>query len=489
VACTSPAEKPDDSEEVVEKGESPETIDDETVASVDAMARRMIESGRVPGLAIGLVRGDARSVRTFGFARPEEKTPGEGEPVTEETVFEIGSTTKVFTATMLADMVADGEVELDTPVAKLLGEGWKIPSRGESSVTLEHLATHTSGLPRMPTNFAPSDMRDPYADYTAEELRTFLAGTSATGEPGATYRYSNLGMGLLGHALSTRAKGDYEEALARRVLTPLGIEDIAWTLDESMRTRMAQGYDADGKMVPNWTFAALGGAGALRADVGAMVRFVEANLAPPEGALGRALEMTRERRVERGDGGYVGLGWHIDDTEAGPLIWHNGQTGGFHSYVAFDPDSGTGVVVLSNAASMTVDELGRAAMRVLRGRDADFDLPRIVEVPGETLASYVGTYRMAPNFALEVTLEGDELYVQATGQPKLRVYPVDQRRFRYRAVDAAITFQLDDEGRVTGLVLDQGGRKLPAKRVEDADSGDTAEGEEPAEGGGTQGAP
>ena len=164
-------------------------------------------------------------------------------------MFEIGSITKVFTAAILADMVARGQVRLDDPVAQLLPATVKVPSRNGRRITLLDLATQSSGLPRLPTNFAPKDSANPYADYGDQQLYDFLSGYELPRDPGATYEYSNLGMGLLGHALARKAGMSYEQLVSRRVLAPLGMKETAITLSPALRPRLVPGHGDTGQVV------------------------------------------------------------------------------------------------------------------------------------------------------------------------------------------------------------------------------------------------
>src|ERR1700752_1980904 len=163
-------------------------------------------------------------------------------------VFEIGSITKVFTTSLLQDMVDRGEVRLGDAVSQYLPKSVKVPRRGDHEITLFDLATQSSGLPRMPSNFTPRDSMNPYADYSVQQMYTFLSGYQLPRDPGAEYEYSNLGMGLLGHALSLKGRASYEELLRRRILTPLGLRETAITLTPAMRTKLAPGHDAEGRV-------------------------------------------------------------------------------------------------------------------------------------------------------------------------------------------------------------------------------------------------
>jgi serine-type D-Ala-D-Ala carboxypeptidase/endopeptidase len=161
-----------------------------------------------------------------------------------DTVFEIGSITKVLTALILADMVERGEVAMTDPVANYLPASVKVPEFQGKPITLLDLATYTSGLPNMPDNFAlsprdPNFWINPFADYTVDRLYAFLSGHALQYEPGTHYEYANLGFGLLGHALARRAGKSYEALLVERICGPLGLRSTRITLKEDMRSRLA----------------------------------------------------------------------------------------------------------------------------------------------------------------------------------------------------------------------------------------------------------
>jgi CubicO group peptidase (beta-lactamase class C family) len=196
-------------------------------ASIRDIVKPRVDSGRSAGIVAGVLDHGARRVVACGSS-------GSSRPLDGDTVFEIGSVTKVFTAALLADMVARKEVSLDDPISKYLPAGMKTPTRGGRSITLGDLATQSSGLPRLPDNLAPKDPSNPYADYTVEKLYDFLSRYELTRDIGAMYEYSNLGVGLLGHLLALRAGTSYEELLTKRILQPLGMRDTAITLSPSM---------------------------------------------------------------------------------------------------------------------------------------------------------------------------------------------------------------------------------------------------------------
>jgi CubicO group peptidase (beta-lactamase class C family) len=215
-------------------------------AKLDALARPLVDHGWVAGLSIGLVSESGSQFVGYGHT-----TDANSPAPNEITEFEIGSVTKVFTGLLLADMIERGLVKLDTPIQELLGDSIKAPE-GERAITLVDLATHSSGLPRMPSNFDPKDSGNPYADYTVEQMKKFLEGYKLARQPGAKSDYSNLGVGLLGHALALKAGTSYEALVRERICTPLAMEDTRITLTDDQRARLASGHDADGNSQANW---------------------------------------------------------------------------------------------------------------------------------------------------------------------------------------------------------------------------------------------
>ena len=420
------------------------------------------EGRKAVGIVLGLV--DATGER---FVASGATAPGGTAAPDADTVFEIGSITKVFTSLVLADMAVKGEVKLDDPVAKLLPPGVLVPGRDGREITLLDLSNQVSGLPRLPGNLKPADAGDPYADYGPARLYEFLAGFKLSRAIGEKYDYSNLGVGLLGHALALKAGTSYEETVRRRVLEPLGMNDTAIVLPDRLKARLAPGFDAALKPVENWAFDALAGAGALRSTARDMTKFLAAAMGLRDTRLRAAFALMRQRVRPTGTPDLdIAMGWHVWKKYGTEIVWHNGGTGGYRSFAGFDPAKKTGVVVLCDT-SFGVDDLGLHALEPKwpAGRFKPPVERQAVAVDEAVLLSYAGDYELAPGFVLTVAAETGRLKIKATGQAAFEYLPLSPTEFIHKTADIRVTFVKDAAGVVTGLALYQDGIDREAKKI------------------------
>lgn len=413
------------------------------------------------GIVVGLVRPEGRRIVAHGHFSADDRRP-----VDANTVFEIGSVTKVFTALLLADMIQRNEVELADPVAKHLPEEVVVPQRGSKEITLADLATHTSGLPGMPDNFVSADPGNPYADYSIEQLYQFLTNHQLTREIGAQREYSNLGYGLLGQALIWRAGADYETLVRDRILTPLRMENTAIILSPEMKASLAIGHNPVLEAVPNWDLPTLAGAGALRSTASDLLTFLEMALGIKQTPLAPALAATLDVRRPAGIGnGEMGLGWLIMKSGEDEMIWHNGGTGGYTSFIGFLMKEKVGVVVLSNTSTFSIDDIGQHLLIPEISLAAPPKERTAIAINPRLYDGYVGRYRLGPDLILAVTRTGNRLFAYAEVHEKLEIFPEGERDFFSKTVDAQITFEVDDEGRAESLTLHQNGQRMHGSRI------------------------
>lgn len=439
----------------------------EASAPIERLARALIDGDEVPGLVVAWVAKDG----TSGTLALGKRGRDDARPMPSDAVFEIGSLTKAFTGLCLTRAAARGELDLEDPLAPLLPEALR--TRAAEEMELIHLATHTAGLPEIPTNLVRDVSRFTvdYSGYGEADLEDFLRGLTLLSPPGKTWLYSNAGFGLLGQALAWRAGTSYEALVRREVIEPLGLVSTAITLTPELEARFVPGHDPNGDPVPPMAFGALAGCGALRSDAADLLRFACALRDGPEreeadGAaeseLGHALVLATTVAFRQPSGVGVAPGWNLALDNA--TYFHDGQTSGFTGFVSFDRVHGTVVVVLANGSSPRVPEFGVLVLRQLLGLAVQ---PPAIEVPArleaDQLEVLTGSYS-APGLAVEVTRDGDHLYAKIPGQPAYRLFPRDPLHFTYRGVPATIEFQREGDGAASLLILRQNGREFRCAR-------------------------
>ena len=303
------------------------------------------------------------------------------------------------------------------------------------------------------------DRANPYADYSVDDLYAFLSGYILPRDPGSEVEYSNLGAGLLGHVLSYRAGTDYESLVRSRITQPLGMPDTGITLSSAQKQHLATGHNAMLAPVAHWDIPTLAGAGALRSSVNDMLTFLEAFLSYKESTLAPAMKTMLEIHRPVGKGMFeIGLAWGI----LGEIAWHDGGTGGFGSFIGYDPKIRVGVAVLSNA--FTVNGVGDIAMHLLnpKAQFASLDTPeQHATIPGDPvlLDRYTGRYQL-PDRILEIMRNGDRLFAQVTSfggkpfaGPIFEMLPEGESTFSLKATGGRISFETGLYGRATSLSM------------------------------------
>jgi CubicO group peptidase (beta-lactamase class C family) len=442
---------------VVEIGASGAELPSDT-ASYIAQA---VANGQFVGLVVGYIDGKDSVIRGFGVASKET-----GAVPDASTVYEIGSITKTFTATLLAEEVIDGKVKLADPVQNHLPRDVTLAQVGERPIELLDVAMQYSGLPRMPANFRPANPVDPYADFDDARLWEAVNTVKPARGPGAAYEYSNFGFGMLGEILGGETGMSYRDLVRSRIFVPLGMTSSDTVLTDSLRRRAAQGYGPAGMPVSYWALAAFAGAGAIDSTATDMLAYLRANMAASAeasaSALQRAMALAHEPRANVTPDGSMRIGLAWMTTPGGGGRWHNGGTGGFSSFLGFTDDRKRGVVILSNQGGRSVDQVGFHLL------SASAPLPetrtQITLAPGK-LDELVGRYTVTPQVMFTITRDGDTIDVQLTGQNALPVYASAADEFFAKVVDAQITFERDADGKITGLTLHQNGQNIRAERL------------------------
>jgi len=310
--------------------------------AVSSQLSALVERGEVASVAFAVVAGT--DVRSGGFGG-----------VDSGSVFQIGSVTKAFTGLLLADSAARGEVKLSDPGTDyLLGA-----SPGQ--VTLVELATHTSGLPRLPRGmlrYALVRPRNPYASYPESSFLRAARRSLATAPGGQPYAYSNFGVALLGYLLGEAAQVPYQRLVEERICRPLTMTAT------SFDARPVQGY-SNGRKVPPWRLGPMAAAGGLYSTVGDMVKLLTACLRPQGTALAGSAPLALTTHAVLGPRGEIGLGWHHALRDGRRVSWHNGMTGGHSSMIALDIERQSAIVALANRGSPPPSPLDAAVMSAI----------------------------------------------------------------------------------------------------------------------------
>ncbi|WP_168796439.1 serine hydrolase domain-containing protein [Flagellimonas onchidii] len=261
-------------------------------------------------------------------------------------VFEIGSITKVFTATLLSNLINDQKIKLNDNIQDYLD--FKIKLNRE--ITFKELANHTSGLPRIPSNLnlLIVDRDNPYKDYDKEKLKEYLTSEiKLNQEPGVKYEYSNLGAGILGFEIAAISNTSYESLLQEKIFQKYKMENST-SKRESIKSKLVKGLKPSGKITSNWDFDVLAGGGAIFSTVEDLSKFALAQFDNKN----KELTLTQKPTFKINDNMQIGLGWHIIKRKNdGELIWHNGGTGGYTSSMALDLENKNGIIILSNVSA------------------------------------------------------------------------------------------------------------------------------------------
>jgi CubicO group peptidase (beta-lactamase class C family) len=385
-----------------------------------------------------------------------------------DTLFQIGSVTKVFTCLLLADATIRGEVALDQPASDLMPRGVRLHEPGRS-ITLRDLATHLSGLPAMPTNLDLRASPDPISAYTVDDLYAFLAAYDPPRAPGVAFEYSNLGVALLGHLLARRSGKDYEVLLRERILEPAGLSSTSVSPGAASLRRLATGHDRYLRPVDTWEMRAMPASGSLRSSANDLLTFLSIYFSGTETPLraAAALQLAQPRPPV---GPSQGLGLMVRRADGQTTFGFNGSKSGFMCFVGFDPLAKIGVVVLSNNhPDDSVDPLG---LHFLTGRPLPAATP-VAPAPARSIpikrpagesARFDGNY-LGGNKRFVVAALGQRLLLQTWGDGVDEFFVGGEEFFYSRVNEDELRFQFDGTGSASSFILKSGGNEIRAIRA------------------------
>lgn len=321
-----------------------------------------IDLNKNPGILIGIIDGDSTYV--YGFGEAEK---GVNQPPTDSSIFEIGSMTKVFTASLLQILVDEGKIDYQKTLADYL-EKEKL-HESIHDLTVWSLATHTSGFPRVPTNFSikDKDPNNPFKNYTNTDFDKFLLDYNLfqTGN----YIYSHINFALIEKIIETVENKDFQLVLEEKLLQPLGLINTTHVLDDNQKERLNSGYLLDGSPAPKAEFSTFYGSIGLMSDMNDLIRFVQVNLEiGEESPLQSSLVKTQVSQANTGVEKYIdtGIGWHVvrPKRKYYEIVSHRGTGIGHQAYIAFIPETQTGVIVLANSRN-SLEGLGFFMLKMI----------------------------------------------------------------------------------------------------------------------------
>lgn len=315
----------------------------------DILRRRVETEKRSVGMAVCVVTPGRKRFVAWGRERS-----GDARPVTSDTVFEIASITKVFTALLLADMTRRGDVRLDDPVVRYLPGDFRLPELDGRTITLVDLATHTSGLPRWPpfsgTPLSPSWL-EAMARFSVKDFKAWLAEFHPQRPTGFGWEYSNAGYALLGMALAHRGGRPYETLMRFRVIERMGLRETTFHPTETMAPQVAEGHDLALKPLPPIDLGIFGAAGGLRSTPRDMSRFAAAMLPGPRALIGPDEELLLSvRRPAPPIDGMQALGWEVLNAPGGAFVSKDGVSFGEAASMVLDPERHLAILAFSNTA-------------------------------------------------------------------------------------------------------------------------------------------
>jgi D-alanyl-D-alanine-carboxypeptidase/D-alanyl-D-alanine-endopeptidase len=426
----------------------------------DAIVQNLIDDEWTQGLVVAFVTPTRSDVFSYGTL-----SVNDDRPPAADTIFEIGSLSKLFTALLLADLVVEGDVSLDAPIADFLPKGTNSPRSGQRPIRLVDLATHSSGMPIIPRNFwlpgvsiyDPNAAGQSWTAYSKDKLYAYLKWPVPPPSPPGRYLYSNLGYGLLGHLLELHSGRSYQELLTARICQPLGMHNTTVVLNDEQRSRLAPGHDADGNPTQPWETSVLAGAFAVRSTIDDLVLFARANLGLNDGQLARAIELAQRPHFNQSAQLKIGLGWNLNSNG---VVYHTGATGGYVAAIFLLPRLGVGVVALANQQiGGGTDNRGRifetvagSLLNAMVGAPPiEVKLPKVAKVDASLWDDYVGRFvnNNGDKDWLEVTRQDGRLLLLIPKRIPRRLYPEGPDVFFAKEYDLRVRFVRNDNGVVT----------------------------------------
>ena len=450
----------------VESGLLPASVIKDDPHQAHTLSERMAAM-HVTGVSIAVIHhGAIEWAQGFGSAAQG------GPPVTADTLFQAGSISKPVAAMATLRLVQQGKLSLDADVNTIL-KSWKLPAAPVAEgkpVTLRELLTHTGGttvhgFPGYATDAAVPTL----VQVLDGEKPANTPAIRIEAMPGSKWNYSGGGFTIMQQMVIDVTNEPFPKLLQDTVLTPIGMTHSTYQqpLPADRKAMAATPYDSQGKPIPGGahTYPEMAAAGlwTTPSDIARYAIEVQTSL---EGKSNHVLSQAMTQQMLTAGMGNWGLGLEMGGSASNPYFSHGGVNEGFESIFLAYEHGGDGAVVMTNAqgGSAIAEEIMRSIAAEYNWPDDRPTVKTAISVDPKILGDYIGSFELAPNFNLDITLEDGHLVGQATGQSKLRLYAESSTRFFPLEIDATIEFVKDDQGKVSKMILHQGGHDVPAPR-------------------------
>ena len=401
-----------------------------------------------PSIAVGLTDSTGTHFYVHGWRDLEKQIKAD-----QHTLYEIGSITKSFTGLLLAKFILEDSLNLETGVNKFLPDSIDLTDKKGNQVTLKSLATHSSGLPRLPSNLTVTNQYNPYASYDQDKMYGFLSHHTPQ-TVGQNFVYSNLGFGLLGVALSNYKNTAFRILIHDHILKPLELKHTYFDVPKAEQSHLAKGYIGT-QSVPLWDFKVMDAAGALKTTITDLQQFGKQFL-DASSPLAKASKIATKNYFTDKDKNTYGLGWFIDEQGT---VFHGGGTGGFRTFIAIDFTKNRVISVMTNSGSSSIEDLAKYLLNP-KAYPLQIDKQEVA-ISKEQLRPYQGEYiNDGLGLHYTITLKDHHLYAKLNLQPEFPLYYQGDESFIYKVVKAKVVFEKDENNTVVGLLLHQNGQEI-----------------------------
>lgn len=405
-----------------------------------------------PSIVVGVFENGESSFYVHGWQHKAKQIP-----VTTSSIYEIGSISKTYTSLLLATMAEKHDFSINDAIQSHWPKPFKLEDQSTAAITFKHLATHTSGLPRLPANLNLLS-KDPYADYGRNEMINAVMKSNPS-KAGSNYAYSNFGAGLLGESIAVIGQNSYNNLIDTHILKPLNLTQTYMTLDAVPTDQLAQGY-AGSSEANAWNFKALAGAGSIRSSIQDLLAYGTVYLNNDQNSISQAMDLVTQVHHESG-GLKIGLGWHF--THSG-ILWHNGATAGFSSMLMIDTNKQKVVAAITNSHNKhNVEDIALHLMDSSRPMDKH-DFP--VEISEPELQKYLGHFeRKENNQNIQITIQNGQLFFDAKNLMQQPLIYIGEDQFKFNMIKVKLMFNSDENGQITDFTLNGWGEPQTYHKV------------------------